>query len=204
METQTSSLSFAALTELLDSLELAEALSEPCECGAPRVLSLGLDSIVCSDSRCSYRIATRLYNLYERFVSDGALSLTFLVKLCQNRSYLSWLDFFTDEWDGDDGAAIFDVAREQIMDTVKDEFDVALAAALSGFDAISNESLYALCGDSETVSDFADAIDREGIEFVAERLGLTEAHLLPAAIHIFNRLAACLGEMLEIEEIFFS
>jgi hypothetical protein len=73
---------------------------------------------------------------------------------------------------------------------------------LTGFDILSTDQLYVLCGDFQSATDFVTALDTKGLLMVSERLELTESHLLPAAIHIFNELTSRLGEILETEEIF--
>jgi hypothetical protein len=196
---KTPQISPTALGELLDSAELTEAVSEMCACGSARELSLGIDGFVCADARCPFRIAARIHGIAKRFSADDLIPLADLERICQESGYLTWLDFWADEWE--DGSDIED-AREQLTGAIKREFDTTLAAVLSGFDVISRELLYSLCGDFETVSDLADAVDAEGVALVAERLQLTEAHLLPAAIHIFNRLTACIGEMLDVDDVF--
>lgn len=190
-------LSTKALAELLDSPELISAVSEPCACGSPRVLAPGLDSFICPSSDCPFRVAARLYAIAERYGMERELPLSDLEFACQSRACRSWLDFFAEEW-GDD----FEKDRSKLIEALKDHLDVTTLAILCGFDVISAGKVYSLCGGFRTTSDFVDLLDTRGLHFVAETLGLTEVHLLPAAVHIFNKLSACLGEMVEAEEVF--
>lgn len=191
-------LSLNALKELLGSEELADTLSEPCACGAPRVLSLGLDSFICSDKGCTYRAAARLYAIAVKHNLTEEVSLQDLEYLCQDRYYRSWLDFFTDEWEDSEWEDIFD----KLVFALKSELDVTSLLVLSGLDILTVDQLYLVCGDFQTVSEFASVFDTEGLTIVSERLGVTESHLLPAVIHIFNRISKCLSEALEAEETF--
>lgn len=191
-------LSTKALRELYDNPELVDAVVEPCACGAPRTLALGLNTLVCTDIGCPFRVAARLYAIAERYQMTHLVKLLDLEYLCQERYYRSWLDFFTDEL----GDTEFEEFQTKLLQAIKSEVDVPTIMMMSGFDVLTGDQIYNLCGDFQSVSDLASVLDSDGFIFIAERLGLTAAHLVPAAVHIYNRLAAGISEMLEAEEVF--
>lgn len=187
------------LKEIYDSPELINALAEECPCGSPRILSEGLHTVVCSNSTCFSSIAARLAAIAERYEMSDALPLSDLEFLCKTRGYRSWLDFFSDDELDDSG---FEDEQEKLFEAVKSDLDVSQIAILSGFTTISEEQVHVLLDSFETVTDFADTLDRLGVLLITDELDLRAAHLLPIAVHIFNRLSSLLGDMLETEEIF--
>lgn len=191
-------LSIKALSELLSNPELVEVIAEPCACGATRVLSLGLSAVVCTDKYCPFRVAARLFAIAEKYHLDNAITLSDFEYLSQDRYYRTWLDFFTDVWEDTE----FEETHKKLVAAIKADLDVTTLAVLSGFDCLSLDQLYNLCGDFQSVSDLASVLDNDGLVFIAERLGLTAAHLLPVAIHLYNSLVASVPEMLEAEDIF--
>ena len=193
-------LSTKALRELIESPEVVDAVNEPCACGSQRVVSLGVDTMVCADKSCCFRVAAKLYAIVEKYGITDDITLRDLEYLCQDRFYRNWLDFFTDEWE--DGE--FEDIHSKLVAAIKSDMDVPYLALLAGFDVLSQDQLYNLCGDFQTATDLANALDSGGVLVVSERLGLNESHLLPAAVHIFNRLSGVLGDMLEAEEVFYS
>jgi len=191
-------LSIKAISELLGNPELADLVTEPCACGAPRVLSLGLNTVSCADKGCPCTVAARLHAIAEKYQMADMITLSEFEYLCQERYYRSWIDFFTDDWVGTDYEELYN----ELVDAIKAELDVPAIVMLSGFDCLATDQIYNLCGDFQTVSDLASVIDTDGFVFIAERLGLTASHLVPVVVHIYNNLATRLPEMLEAEDIF--
>ena len=191
-------LSTAALRELLDNDELVEAVAEPCACGAPRVLSLGVDSVICSDKNCPFRVASRIFAIVSKYGCSRDITLGELEHICQERFYRTWLDFFADDWEESE----FEDVHRRLVDALKADYDIPLMLSFSGFDAISLDQLYNLCGGFINAAAFSQTLDTDGVMMVTERLGLNEAHLLPAAIHIFNEITACLSDIFEADELF--
>ena len=193
-------LSTKALSEIYDNPELADAVSEPCACGAPRVLSLGLNSVVCTERGCPFRAAARLFAIAEKYQLTNLITLSDFEYLCQERYYRSWIDFFTDEWEETD----FEEAYTKLVQAIKADIDVPTVVMMAGFDCLSSDQIYNLCGDFQSVTDLANVMEQDGFVFISERLGLTAAHLIPVAVHLYNSLASSIPDMLEAEELFCS
>lgn len=191
-------LSTKAISELLDNPELADILVEPCACGSTRALSLGLNALMCTDRCCPFRIASRLYAIVEKYQAVHLFSLSDLEFICQDRYYRTWVDFFTDDWEDTQ----YVEAHSTLVQLIKSDVDVPIIAMMSGFDCLSSDQVYNMLGDFQSVSDLADVLDSDGMLFISERLGLTAAHLIPVAIHIYNVLGVAMTDMLEAETQF--
>ena len=193
-----SELTTTALKEIYNNPDLVEAISESCACGAPRALSLGLDTLVCTDGGCPFRAAARLHYIATKYGLSSLASLSDFEYICQERYYRSWVDFFTDEWEDSE----FEELHKRMVKAVNTDIDVPTIAVLSGFDSICSDQVYNLCGDFQSVSDLASIIESDGVIFISERLGLTASHLVPVSVRLYNQLAACLTDMLAFEEAF--
>lgn len=189
-----------ALKEIYNNPELVEAVFEPCACGAPRAVALGLDTQVCTDAGCPFRVAARLHSIAKQYGLERLASLSDFEYICQERYYRSWVDFFTDDWADSE----FEELHKRMVKAVTTDLDVPTLAVLSGFDALCSDQVYNLCGDFQTVLDLASIVESDGFVFISERLGLTASHLIPVAVRIYNQLAACLTDMLAFEEAFMS
>lgn len=185
-----------SLEEILESKDVVEALGDRCACGAPRVMSISLDKVVCSDPKCYIRRAALLHKVLLDIDTSINISKEDLEDVYDYYIFDTPLEVFKEDWLDEEEDEDSDMYRVYVeLQEIKEDLELSDLLVLSGLVEIDTAQVYKLVSDVQTISELSDKLEEKNIEYVMEGLEMRESFEMPVAISVYNSLLRAIRDL---------
>ena len=197
------------LQEVIDNELLSEdiinCIPHVCECGSPIEFTDSLRQIYCSNSKCLYKVASRLESMAKAMKADGFGEST-CIEICRQFKIISPYQVFLLEGlvlNGAEcnGVSAFNKKVANICDREKRKVKLWEVVRLAGIPSIETIAYKIFDGYSNLSDAFSD-IEKGQVPFIAEKLGLKNAETGVMALNVYNTLMQYKDEILFGEKQF--
>lgn len=180
------------------SPEVLDCIPETCECGAPIEFTESLRQIYCTNPRCPYKVAARLESMAKKMKADGWGEST-CITVVKEFGMISPYQVFLLEKKLAEGKRSTVPAYEKkvasICDREKRKVRLWEVVALGGIPNVETVAYKIFDGYNSLKEAFED-IEKGGVPFIAEKLGVKNSEGSVMAANIYKTLMEYKDELL--------
>lgn len=193
-----------AIDNELLPIEILKSIPKRCRCGSPNIFTESLTELQCSNPKCVYKVAKRMYNMTQEMGLKTWDENTCTI-LCEQFNFATPFQLMLVQQliDGNVDTGIIDFGKKvkEIEEFRKEKIELWKIVKYANIRYV-NMLAKKLFGSYDSMQKAYDDIEKGQISYISEKLGIQNNETSVMAIMIYNQLIECKEELMFAETQF--